>query len=70
MHHVICCWMRVLCHSSRQAFWRGQPERPGLRMLVSGVVVGDGIYDLAGWHGRFDGIEKADELRMAVALHA
>jgi hypothetical protein len=39
-------------------------------MLVGGIVVGDGVDDLAGRHRRLDGIEEADELLVAVALHA
>ena len=41
-----------------------------LGMLVGGVVVGDGVDDLAGWDGAFDGIEEADELLMTMTLHA
>src|SRR5262249_6334301 len=42
----------------------------GLRMVVGGVVVDDGVDDLARRHLRLDGVEEADELLMAVALHA
>ncbi|GJD86453.1 hypothetical protein HPGCJGGD_4360 [Methylobacterium haplocladii] len=41
-----------------------------LRVLVNGVVVEDRVHDFAGWHGRLDRIEEADELLMPVALHA
>ena len=41
-----------------------------LRMLVGGVVVEDDVDELAGRHLRFDGVEEADELLMAMALHA
>ena len=41
-----------------------------LRVLVGGVVVEDDVDELAGWHLRLDGVEEADELLMAVALHA
>src|SRR5262249_48228758 len=40
-----------------------------LRMLVCGVVVDDHMDDLARWHLGLDGIEEADELLMAMALH-
>ena len=40
-----------------------------LRMLVDGVVVDDGVGDFAGRDMCFDGIEKANELLMAMALH-
>ena len=40
-----------------------------LRMLVDGVIVDDGVDDFAGGDMRFDGIEKANELLMAMALH-
>ena len=49
----------------------GVPEpgaNPGL--LVVGVVVEDDVDDLAGRDFGFNGIEKTDELLMAVALHA
>jgi len=38
-------------------------------MLVDGVVVDDGVDDFAGRDMCFDGIEKANELLMAMALH-
>jgi hypothetical protein len=41
-----------------------------LRMLVGGVVVDDDMDDLAGGDLGFDGVEKADELLMPMALHA
>ncbi len=41
-----------------------------LRVFVGGVVVEDDVNHLAGWHLGFDGIEEANELLMAVALHA
>jgi hypothetical protein len=37
---------------------------------VSRVVVEDHVHDLAGRYSRFDAVEKADELAMAMALHA
>ena len=40
-----------------------------LRMLVDGVVLDDGVDDFAGRDMRFDGIEKANELLVAMALH-
>ena len=36
-------------------------------VLVGGVVVEDGVDDLAGGHGALDGGEEADELLMPVA---
>ena len=52
-----------------EAGMAGEPG-PDLRMLVGGVVVEDGMDELAGRHLGFDGIEKADEFLMPVALHA
>ena len=45
--------------------------QPGsnLRVLVGSVVVEDHVHGLAGWHLGFNGIEKADECLMPVALH-
>ena len=40
-----------------------------LRVLVGGVVVEDDVDGLAGRHLGLDGVEEADELLMAVALH-
>ena len=47
----------------------GQPS-DHLRVLVRGVVVEDDVHGFAGWDGLLDGVEKADELLMAMALHA
>jgi len=41
-----------------------------LRLLVGGVVVEDHVHHLAGRDFCFDGVEEADELLMAMALHA
>ena len=41
-----------------------------LGVLVDGLVVQDRVDDLAGWDGRLDRVEEADELLMPVALHA
>ena len=58
---------------------RREVERPAgvtaqpfdhLGVLVDGVVVEDGMNGLAGRDLALDGIEEADELLMAVALHA
>ena len=46
-----------------------EPRRD-LRMLVGCVIVDDDVDDLAGRHLGLDGIEEADELLMAMALHA
>ena len=40
-----------------------------LGMFVGGIVVDDGVDRLSLRHLRLDGIEEADELLMAVALH-
>ena len=49
----------------------GMVGEPGtdLGMLVGGVVVDNGMDQLAGRHLRLDGVEEADELLMAMALH-
>ena len=47
----------------------GKPS-PNLGMLVSGVVIGNGVDQLAGWHAGLNGVEEADELLMPMALHA
>src|SRR5215218_7963485 len=39
-------------------------------MLVGAIVVQDGMDHLAGRHARLDRVEEADELLMAMALHA
>ena len=39
-------------------------------MFVGGVIVEDGVDHFAGRHGALDGIEKADEFLVEVALHA
>src|SRR6516225_8523846 len=44
--------------------------RANLGVLVGGVVVEDNVDDAAGWYLCFDRIEKANELLMAVTLHA
>ena len=41
-----------------------------LGVLVGGVVVEDDVDQLAGRHGAFDGVQEADELLVAMALHA
>jgi hypothetical protein len=47
------------------------PTEPGanLGMLMSGVIVENDVNSFAGRHLCLDGIEEADELLMAVALH-
>src|SRR5680860_1075350 len=40
-----------------------------LRVLVGGVVVEDDVDELASGDFRLDGVEEADELLMAMALH-
>src|SRR5208337_4573660 len=44
--------------------------RHNLWMLVGGVVVHDGMHQLASGHLGVDSIEKADELLVPMALHA
>ena len=52
-----------------QRGWRiSQPSAFG--MLVGGVVVEHGVDHLAGRDFTLDGIKKADEFAVAVALHA
>src|SRR5215472_17832176 len=64
---------------SQGAGGRGEVEDPArmpgepssdLRVLMGGVVVEDGVDDLAGWHLALDGIKETDELLMRVSLHA
>lgn len=47
------------------------PLKPGqhLRVFVGGVVIDNCVDDLAGWNLRLDGVEEADELLVAMALH-
>ena len=47
-------------------------DQPGthLGVLVGGVVVEDGVDQLAGRHGALDGVEEADELLVPVPRHA
>ena len=47
----------------------GKPS-PNLGMLVSGIVIGNGVDQLAYWHAGLNGVEEADELLMPMALHA
>src|SRR3954447_2023803 len=48
------------------------PGQPGdhLRVLVSGVVVEDHVHGFGGRNGLLNSVEEADELLMAMALHA
>ena len=48
------------------------PGEPGthLGVLVGGIIVEDGVDQLAGRHGGLNPIEKADELLVAVPCHA
>ncbi len=57
----------------------GEVERPArmvgepfedIRLFVGGIVVGDGVDHLAGRDGALDSGEEADELLVAMALHA
>ncbi len=47
----------------------GEPLHDG-GVLVSGVVIENGVNDLACRHGAFDGRKGADEFLMPVLLHA
>ena len=47
----------------------GQPPLD-LGVLVGGVIVEDGVNDLADRHGALDRIEECDEFLMAVLVHA
>ena len=38
-------------------------------MFMGSVVIDDGMDRLSLWHPRFDGVEEADELLMAVSFH-
>jgi hypothetical protein len=61
------------CRSGREVKCPARmPGKPcaHLRMFVDGVVIDDGVDGLSLRHLRLDGIEEADELLMAVALHA
>ena len=58
---------------------RGEVEHPArmigqppldLGVLVGGVIVEDGVNDLADRHGALDRIEECDEFLMAVLVHA
>ena len=48
------------------------PVKPGfdLWMLMAGVIVDNGMDQLAGRDRALDGIEKADELLVPMSLHA
>ena len=50
----------------------GMAGEPGadLGVLVGGIVVEDGVHQLARRHGRLDAVEEADELLVPVTLHA
>ena len=47
----------------------GEPSQ-NLRMLVGRVVVGNGVDQFSSRHDSLDGVEKADEVLMGMALHA
>ena len=50
--------------------WMTHQPFANLGMLVGGVVVGDRMDEFAGRYGPLDRVEKANELLMAVLLHA
>lgn len=55
--------------------WKVKPRVPGqpsadLRVLVSGIVVQDDVDHLAGRNCGLNGVEEAQELAVAMALHA
>src|ERR1700730_8232316 len=39
-------------------------------MFVGGVIVDDGVNELAAWHGAVHRVEKSDELLMPMLVHA
>jgi hypothetical protein len=47
----------------------GEP-RAHLGVLVSGIVVEDGVNELAGRHGGLDAVEETDEFLVAMTRHA
>ena len=47
----------------------GEPFQD-IGMFVRGVIVDDGVNELAAWHGTVDGGEKSDELLMPMLVHA
>lgn len=47
----------------------GQPPQD-IGMLVRGVVVSDGMNDLAGWNGSLHGVEETDKFLMPMLFHA
>ena len=50
--------------------WMAAEPLDDLGVLVGGVVVQDGVDELAGRNVALDGVEEADELLVTVLLHA
>src|SRR5271155_4446898 len=50
--------------------WMAVEPGQDVGVFVSGVIVEDHVDHLSGGHFGFDGVEKADELLMAMTLHA
>ncbi len=51
------------------SWMRGEPFQD-IGMFVRGVIVDDGVNELAAWHGAVHGGEKSDELLMPMLVHA
>lgn len=58
------CWGEVELPS-----WVAIEPGPDVRVFVSGIIVENGVDDLARRNLGLDGIEEADEFLMAVTLH-
>src|SRR6202043_1466279 len=51
------------------AWMRGEPFQD-IGMFVRGVIVDDGVNELAAWQGAVHRVEKSDELLMPMLVHA
>src|SRR3984893_10835745 len=51
------------------SWMRGEPFQD-IGMFVRGVIVDDGVNELAAWHGAVHRVEKSDELLMPLLVHA
>src|ERR1700730_15148427 len=51
------------------SWMRGEPSQD-IGMFVRGVIVDDGVNELAAWHGAVHRLEKSDELLMPMLVHA
>jgi len=59
------CWGEV----EGPSWMRGEPFQD-IGMFGRGVIVDDGVNELAAWHGAVHGGEKSDELLMPMFVHA